>query len=81
MLFFESSSRSIFLFEHDPFRKPVPTFPDHALAATDTKISATSSPRPAANPANDTPSVFFDWQVFGFCGMLTNPFYTKQSPG
>src|SRR2546430_16562969 len=32
-LFFESSSRSIFLFEHDLFDKPVPTFPDHALAA------------------------------------------------
>ena len=30
---FESSSRSIFLFEHDLFGKPVPTFPDHALAA------------------------------------------------
>src|SRR5712664_3370836 len=39
-LFFESSSRSIFLFEHDLFGKPVPThrvvarghaFPDHAL--------------------------------------------------
>src|SRR5712692_914506 len=29
--FFESSSRSIFLFEHDLFGKPVPTFPDHAL--------------------------------------------------
>src|ERR1700704_1522931 len=29
--FFEPSSRSIFLFEHDLFRKPVPTFPDHAL--------------------------------------------------
>src|ERR1700720_2242208 len=27
----ESSSRSIFLFEHDLFGKPVPTFPDHAL--------------------------------------------------
>src|SRR6266850_7083810 len=26
------SSRSIFLFEHDLFGKPVPTFPDHALA-------------------------------------------------
>src|SRR5216684_560139 len=42
-LFFESSSRSIFLFEHDLFGKPVPThrvvarghaFPDHALAPT-----------------------------------------------
>ena len=31
MTFFESSSRSIFLFEHDLFGKPVPTFPDHAL--------------------------------------------------
>src|SRR5258705_7582559 len=31
-LFFESSSRSILLFEHDLFGKPVPTFPDHALA-------------------------------------------------
>jgi hypothetical protein len=29
--FFESSSRSIFLFEHDLFGKPVSTFPDHAL--------------------------------------------------
>jgi hypothetical protein len=33
MTFFESSSRSIFLFAHDLFGKPVPTFPDHALAA------------------------------------------------
>jgi len=31
MLFVESPSRSIFLFEHDLFGKPVPTFPDHAL--------------------------------------------------
>jgi hypothetical protein len=31
-LFFESPSRSIFLFEHDLFEKPVPTFPDHAQA-------------------------------------------------
>jgi hypothetical protein len=31
-LFVESPSRSIFLFEHDLFGKPVPTFPDHALA-------------------------------------------------
>ncbi len=30
-LFFESSSRSIFLLEHDLFGKPVSTFPDHAL--------------------------------------------------
>jgi hypothetical protein len=28
--FFESSFRSIFLFEHDLFGKPVPTFQDHA---------------------------------------------------
>jgi hypothetical protein len=33
MTFFESSSRSIFLFEHDLFGKPVSTFPDHALPA------------------------------------------------
>src|SRR5207245_2259847 len=33
-LFFESSSRSIFLFEHDLFGKPVPTFPDHAPEAS-----------------------------------------------
>src|SRR5882724_6975066 len=32
MTFFESSARSILLFEHDRFGKPVPTFPDHALA-------------------------------------------------
>src|SRR5882757_7599957 len=31
MAFFESSSRSIFLLEHDLFRKPVSTFRDHAL--------------------------------------------------
>jgi hypothetical protein len=31
-LFVESPSRIIFLFEHDLFGKPVPTFPDHALA-------------------------------------------------
>jgi hypothetical protein len=30
MTFFKSSSRPIFLFEHDLFGKPVPTFPDHA---------------------------------------------------
>src|SRR5688572_3936778 len=29
----ESESRSSFLFEHDLFRKPVPTFRDHALVA------------------------------------------------
>jgi hypothetical protein len=27
-----SASRSSFLFEHDLFGKPVPTFPNHALA-------------------------------------------------
>ena len=32
-LFSESSSRSIFLFEHDLFGKPVPTFPDHGLGS------------------------------------------------
>src|SRR6266700_3613904 len=32
-LFFESSSRSIFLFEHDLFGKPRQTFPDHPLGA------------------------------------------------
>src|SRR5258708_9751721 len=31
-LFFESSSRSTLLLEHDLFRKPVSTFRDHALA-------------------------------------------------
>src|SRR4051794_6638737 len=31
MTFLESSSRSIFLFEHDLFGKPLHTFPDHAL--------------------------------------------------
>src|SRR6266446_9267841 len=35
MTFFESSSRSILLFEHDLFGKPVPTFPDHALGVED----------------------------------------------
>src|SRR5260370_40319262 len=35
-LFFESSSRSIFLFEHDLFGKPVSTFPDHAVGGVDT---------------------------------------------
>src|SRR3984893_5028503 len=30
-LFFESSSRSILLLEHDLFRKPAPTFRDHAI--------------------------------------------------
>src|ERR1700730_14621908 len=34
-LFFESSSRSILLLEHDLFRKPVPTFRDHAIAKED----------------------------------------------
>src|ERR1700704_3446657 len=32
MTFLRSLSRSILLFEHDLFGKPVPTFPDHALA-------------------------------------------------
>src|SRR5215211_2439382 len=32
MTFFESSSRSRLLLEHDLFRKPVSTFRDHALA-------------------------------------------------
>jgi hypothetical protein len=32
MTFFESSSRSSLLLEHDLFRKPVSTFRDHALA-------------------------------------------------
>src|SRR5882757_3097316 len=36
------SSRSIFLFEHDLFGKPVPTFPDHALA----RPTRQSGPRP-----------------------------------
>jgi hypothetical protein len=31
MTFLESSFRSMFLFEHDLFGEPVPTFPDHAL--------------------------------------------------
>jgi hypothetical protein len=34
----ESSSRSIFLFEHDLFGKLVPTFPDHALADRETLL-------------------------------------------
>src|ERR1700687_964600 len=38
--FFESSSRSIFLFEHDLFGKPVPTFPDHALGPYDRSRTA-----------------------------------------
>jgi hypothetical protein len=33
-LFFKSSSRSILSIGHDPFGKPVPTFPDRALAST-----------------------------------------------
>jgi hypothetical protein len=32
LLWAESQSRFSFLFEHDLFRKPVPTFRDHALA-------------------------------------------------
>src|SRR5437879_11152447 len=46
--FFESSSRSILLFEHDLFGKPVPTFPDHALVpcATADEISAYANSRP-----------------------------------
>jgi len=36
------SSRSSFLFEHDLFGKPVPTFPDHALA----RPTRLSGPRP-----------------------------------
>src|SRR5215471_6161942 len=31
MTLFDSSSRSKFILEHDLFRKPVPTFRDHAL--------------------------------------------------
>src|ERR1700677_2747374 len=37
-LFVEKPSRSIFLFEHDLFGKPVPTFPDHALAEAATLL-------------------------------------------
>ena len=33
----ESSSRSSFLFVRDLFRKPVPTFRDHALGRRDTQ--------------------------------------------
>jgi hypothetical protein len=32
MILVESATGSSFLFEHDLFRKPVPTFRDHALA-------------------------------------------------
>src|SRR5580700_3284265 len=32
MTFLESSSRSILLLEHDLFRKPAPTFRDHAIS-------------------------------------------------
>src|ERR1700737_4262039 len=35
MTFFESSSRFNFLLAHDLFRKPVPTFRDHALSGPD----------------------------------------------
>src|SRR5437868_12253004 len=38
--FSESSSRFIFCFEHDLFRKPVPTFRDHALVAERAAILA-----------------------------------------
>jgi hypothetical protein len=34
MTFLRIVTRSSFLFEHDPFGKPVPTFPDHALGYT-----------------------------------------------
>ena len=44
MTFFESSSRSIFLFEHDLFGKPVPTFPDHALAIIGATIARLRRP-------------------------------------
>src|SRR5271155_5325220 len=44
-LFFESSSRSIFLFEHDLFGKPVSTFPDHALSQSFLDIQCHRSAR------------------------------------
>jgi hypothetical protein len=43
-LFFESSSHSIFLFEHVLFGKPLHTFPDHAPAAN-AALSNRNSPR------------------------------------
>src|SRR5262249_27332356 len=39
-LFFESPSRSNLLLEHDLFRKPVPTFRDHALQCRLARVPA-----------------------------------------
>src|SRR5216683_1429296 len=44
------SSRSIFLFEHDLFGKPVPTFPDHALMFRNTGSPAGACHRAAIRP-------------------------------
>src|SRR5262245_4546616 len=51
MTFFESSSRFSLLLEHDLFRKPVPTFRDHALAVAPRRRS-----RRAAVDQNPTPN-------------------------
>src|SRR5262249_17488575 len=52
----EPASRSILLLEHDPFGKPVSTFPDHALS-----IHVHSQPR----RANRHGGVFSD-EIVGF---------------
>src|SRR5215510_7268459 len=46
MTFFESSSRSSLLVEHDLFRKPVPTFRDHALVRPPYSSPAAPRARP-----------------------------------
>src|SRR5580704_5252472 len=53
MTFFESSSRSILLLEHDLFRKPVPTFRDHAVGMGFAKTLNPSYNSPGADGALD----------------------------
>src|SRR5262249_41649475 len=43
-LFFEKSSRLSLLLEHDLFRKPVPTFRDHALMQTSFSLAQLADP-------------------------------------
>src|SRR3954452_3854559 len=46
----ESSSRSSFLFVRDLFRKPVPTFRDHALLPSCHSVNAFVAPRDVTAP-------------------------------
>jgi hypothetical protein len=76
MAFFESSSRSIFLFEHDLFGKPAPTFADHAPATPDFGIlrdKYASTTRPVRCPLGE----FAPFEYFAACP-LTEGFETNS---